>query len=73
VTNGPFVLTAWEFKKRLRLEKNEQYWDVANVKSNVIEQASAEEMLPAFLMYETKGVDWIAEITGEIAAELREK
>lgn len=73
VTNGPFVLTRWEFKKRLRLEKNEFYWDRANVKSDVIEQASAEEMLPAFLMYDTKAVDWVAEVTGDIASELREK
>ncbi len=71
VTNGPFTLTRWEFKKRLRLEKNLKYWDVANVKSDVIEQTSAEEMLPGFLMYETGGVDWMAEVTGDIAASLR--
>ncbi|HEV7302036.1 MAG TPA: peptide ABC transporter substrate-binding protein [Tepidisphaeraceae bacterium] len=72
VTNGPFMLTKWEFKKRLRMEKSVHYWDHANVKSDVIEQVSAS-MHPAFLMYETGGVDWVAEVTGDIASELREK
>lgn len=73
VTNGPYKLTKWEFKKRLRMEKSEHYWDVANVRSAIIEQASAEEQLPAFLMYETGAVNWVAEISGDIASELRAK
>jgi oligopeptide transport system substrate-binding protein len=73
VTNGPYMLTKWEFKRRLRMEKNPHYWDIANVRSDVIEQTSAEEQLPAFLMYETGAVHWVAEISGDIASELRQK
>ncbi len=73
VTNGPYMLTKWEYKKRLRMEKNPHYWDIANVKSDIIEQVSAEDTLPAFLMYDTGTVDWVAEVSGEIASELYEK
>jgi oligopeptide transport system substrate-binding protein len=73
VTNGPFVLKKWEFKKRLRMEKNPYYWDRANVKSDIIEQVSATDALPAFLMYDTGAVDWVASVSGEIASGLRQE
>src|SRR4051794_21238007 len=37
VTNGPFNLTRWDFRRRLVLKKSDTYWDRANVKSNSIE------------------------------------
>src|SRR4051812_48678979 len=31
VTNGPFVLRRWDFKRRLILDKSDTYWDKTNV------------------------------------------
>ena len=72
VGNGPYKLASWEFKRRLRLEASEFYWDRANVKSHVIEQISAADPQWAFLTYDSGAVDWLAEVTGDIAAELRQ-
>lgn len=73
VTNGPFVLTKWEFKRRLRLERNPHYWDKANVVSDSIEMVVNEQELSQFLQYETGAIDWLASVPPEQAAELKEK
>jgi oligopeptide transport system substrate-binding protein len=73
VTNGPYVLTDWDFKVRLWLEKSDTYWDKANVKSDTIEMVVNENPLSKFLQYETGQVDWDADVPGELAAELRAK
>ena len=73
VTNGPYFLKSWEFKKSLVLQKNPYYWDRANVHSEMIQQVNADDPQWAFLEYDSGAVDWLADITGEIAAELKKK
>ncbi len=73
ITNGPYKLTSWRFKQRLRIEANPYYWDRANVPTRIIDQISSEDPLWAYTLYDTQGVDWIAEVTGDIGAELRAK
>ena len=70
VTNGPYRLAAWEFKRRMRLEANTYYWDLVHVKSKIIDQVSADDLQWGYAMYQDGGVDWIAEFSGDIAAEL---
>ncbi len=73
VTNGPYVLTEWDFKVRLWLEKSDTYWDKANVKSPTVEMVVNENALSKFLQYETGQVDWDSDVPGELGAELRAK
>jgi oligopeptide transport system substrate-binding protein len=75
VTNGPFRLDAWAFKRRLRFVKSEHYWERDRVRSNTIDQVSAEEPMAQFLMFYNGSVDWVADITigPEVAADLFEK
>jgi oligopeptide transport system substrate-binding protein len=72
VTNGPFKLTRWQLRVGMTLEKNPHYWDVANVKSDVIESISVDDPLLAFQKYEQGQVDWMSDVTGEIGGELLE-
>lgn len=66
VTNGPYRLKAWEFKKRVLMEASEHYWDRKNVKSRVIEQVVMENNpLGEFLRYETGAVDLLLEAPAE--------
>jgi len=71
VTNGPYVLTQWDFKVRLWLEKSETYWDKDHVRSPTIEMVVNDNPLSQFLQYETGQVDWQADVPGDLAAELR--
>jgi oligopeptide transport system substrate-binding protein len=70
VTNGPFRLAKWEFKRHLILEASDYYWDRKNVRSKRIEVLSAVDPLWGYLRYEAGSVDWIADASGQIGAEL---
>ena len=70
VTNGAYKLVAWEFKRRLRLEASDTYWDKPSVKSKSIESYVVDDALTQLMRYESKGVDWVSEVPTEIAAEL---
>ncbi len=71
VSNGPFTLTDWRYKQRIRLTKNENYWDKEDVSINVMDVISADNGFAAFQMYETGAVDWIADVHPEVAAKLK--
>jgi oligopeptide transport system substrate-binding protein len=71
VTNGPFNLTRWDFKRRLILERSETYWDRANVKSQSLEMVVTDNPLSQFTLYESGQVDWQSDVEGDLAAELR--
>ncbi|HEX4055004.1 MAG TPA: peptide ABC transporter substrate-binding protein [Tepidisphaeraceae bacterium] len=70
VTNGPYRLEEWTFKRRLRLVASDFYWNRANVKSKVIDQVYAEDGTAAFRTYERGDVDWLAEVDSDLAAQI---
>ncbi len=71
VTNGPFNLTQWEFKRRLWLEKSQTYWDRDAVKLDTVEMIVNENVLSQFLQYEAGTVDWLADVPTDLASDLR--
>jgi oligopeptide transport system substrate-binding protein len=73
VTNGPFVLKKWDFKRRLILEKNPYYWDVASVKSRSLEMVVCDDRLSQLMLFDSGTVDWLAEVSSEVVPELMEK
>jgi oligopeptide transport system substrate-binding protein len=73
VTNGPFVLTRWQLKVGQTLTKNPYYWDAKNVLCNTIESVNYDDPLLAFQKYDSGEVDWLADTTGDIAAQLRDQ
>jgi oligopeptide transport system substrate-binding protein len=73
VTNGPYRMAEWTFKRRVRLIASDFYWDRANVKSRVIDQVYDDEPLAAFRLYEQGDVDWLADVDPEIAAGILHK
>lgn len=72
-TNGPYRLDRWDFKKKVRLAANEHYWDLANVKSKTIDIISAEDPMAQFLIYDSGRVDWLTEVSSELAADLKKQ
>jgi oligopeptide transport system substrate-binding protein len=75
VTNGPYRLESWEFKKKVRFVANDYYWDRdaqgrTNVKSRVIDMISAEDPMARYLIFDSGAVDWVAEVSPEIGADL---
>jgi len=59
VTNGPFKLDSRVVRSRLRMVKNDQYWNAANVRLNSIDVFPIESSATALNMYLNGEVDWI--------------
>jgi len=62
VTNGPFLLHEWRINRRLRLRRNPDYWDAANVKLATIDALTVETASTGFNIYETGGADLLTMI-----------
>jgi oligopeptide transport system substrate-binding protein len=70
VTNGPYKMVEWSFRRRVRMQANEYYWNRAAVKSQTIDQVYCEEPLAAYRLYQQGDVDWLADVDGELAAAM---
>lgn len=70
VTNGPYRLSVWNFREKLRLEANPYYWDRESVKSRTIDVLIGTDPLWSFLKYDSGAADWLTDAAGSIGAEL---
>jgi len=57
ISNGAYRLLEWQFRSRMRWEKNPYYWNAANVALERIEVRVFEHVNTALLAYETGAVD----------------
>lgn len=71
VTNGPFKLQHHRFRERIRVAKNDQYWDAANVKLDTVDFLSLEGTSTALNMYLTGQADWIERVPPTVMSELK--
>ena len=53
VSNGPYRLADWSFKRRVRLIASDYYWNPKSVKSRVVDQIYANDPLAAYRIYES--------------------
>ncbi len=59
VSNGPFHLTQWQFKRFMLLRRNPYYWDQKTVRSASIMVRIITEKNTAWLSYERGEVEWL--------------
>jgi len=70
VSNGPYRLADWTFKRRLRLVASDFYWNRQSVRSKVIDQIYAEDGVAAYRAYVRGDVDWLSDLDPDLAAEM---
>jgi oligopeptide transport system substrate-binding protein len=70
VTNGPYRLAEWSFKRRLRMIASDFYWNRATIKSKVIDQIYADDGLAALRAYDRGDADWVSDLDPDMAAEM---
>jgi oligopeptide transport system substrate-binding protein len=73
VTNGPYELKVWDFKRRLICEKSDTYWDKDAVTVPRIEKAVNESILGQFLSFQAGSAQWLSDVQPDLAAELLAK
>ncbi len=62
VTNGPYQLADWRYRRVLRLERNPHYWDRDSVKLESIDILPISDDNTAILAFDAGSVDWLPEV-----------
>ncbi len=70
ISNGPFKLTVWRFKRDMRLEKNEHYWNRDEVAIDSIAMPSVSDGNASVLAFQTGAVDWVSDVTPNFKADM---
>lgn len=73
ISNGPFTLSSWRFKRDMSLVKNPHYWNAAAIALDTIDMPSIEDPNAQVLAFRTGGVDWITDTTPDYRSEMLEQ
>ncbi|WP_145250459.1 peptide ABC transporter substrate-binding protein [Aeoliella mucimassa] len=72
VSNGPFRIEFRRPRDRIRLVKNEKYWNKENIRLNTIDAVAVENETTSLNMYMLGDVDWIEQPPNNLLRELIE-
>lgn len=70
VTNGPFILKHWRFKRDMWLEKSPNYWRRDGVVIDTISIPSIDDHNAQVLAFRTGAIDWVSDVTVPYRAEM---
>ncbi len=70
VTNGPFELVTWRFKRDMRFEQNPHYWGKASLHIRSIAIPSIQDGNAQVLAFKTGSVDWVSDVTPTYRGEM---
>lgn len=70
VSNGPFMLTSWRFKRDMRFEQNPHYWNRDALNLETISTPSINDPNAAVLAYTSGVVDWVSDVTPAYRADM---
>lgn len=74
VTNGPFELTLWRFKRDMRFVKSKHYWNKDTIALDTIAIQSVEDGNAQVLAFESGAVDWVSDVSPDYRVQmLRDK
>ncbi len=59
VTNGPFRLVDWQISRRIRMQRNPEYWNADQVQLNVVDALPGDYINGNFNRYTSGLLDWI--------------
>ncbi|MCH7700872.1 MAG: peptide ABC transporter substrate-binding protein [Planctomycetes bacterium] len=70
ITNGPYRMTEWVFKRRARLEVNPYYWDAESITCRTIDMVVYDDLNTALLAYESGDLDFLPDMQVDYDHEL---
>lgn len=59
VYNGPFIVSAWKKGRKIILEKNENYYNSANISLERVEIITVSSIEEAYKMYQSGDIDFV--------------
>ncbi|MFM9956612.1 MAG: peptide ABC transporter substrate-binding protein [Phycisphaerales bacterium] len=73
VTNGPFVMTQWRFKRDAFFEANPHYWDQSALRTKSVRIIPIEDQNTGVLAFKTGAADWHCDVNAEYIPEMLEQ
>lgn len=73
VTNGPYSLEFRRLRDRLRLKKNEHYWDAKSITLNTIDVLAIKSDTTALNMFLNGQVDWATRAPNTLVPDIQKK
>lgn len=70
ISNGPFVLSSWRFKRGMRLDQNPHWWNRGSLNIRSISIPSIGDPNAAVLAYRTGSVDLLADVFAGYRGEI---
>ena len=70
VTNGPYVLSHWRYKRGLQLRRNEHYHSPQRIRSDRIACISIEDINTAVMAFASGSVDWLTDVSVDYQADM---
>lgn len=70
VSNGPFRLDEWRFKRDMRMTKSEHYWDRDSIAIRTVSIPSISDPNAGVLAYQTGSIDWISDVTSSYRGDM---
>jgi oligopeptide transport system substrate-binding protein len=71
ISNGPYRLTEWVFKRKLRMVANEQYWNPTSVHCKIIDEPIIDDSLACVRAYMSGQVDWLSWVDDDLIGQMR--
>ena len=72
MSNGPYRLALWRFKRDMRLERNEYYWDPALPKSKTVSILNIADANTMVMAFRAGAVDWTTDVVVPYRADMLE-
>ena len=70
VSNGPFVLESWRFKRSLFLRANPNWWNKDSLDIETIAIPSVEDPNSQVLAFESGSVDWVSDVNADYRIQM---
>lgn len=71
--NGPFTMEFRLLRDRIRLRKNPQYWNAAEVKLNSVDVMAVASELTSLNLYLAGKIDWTPQVPASVLDALRQR
>lgn len=70
IGNGPYVLKTWRFKRDMRLEKNQHWWNKDALAIDSISIPTIEDSNAGVLAFKTGVVQWVSDVTAPYRGDM---
>lgn len=70
VSNGPYVVTHWRYKREMLLERNPQYHTPELIRSDSVMAVTFDDANTSVLAFESGSVDWLSTVGVDYEADM---